>query len=85
MDENKRTYYDKDGKSYVFEEIMTFHVDEIGKTFLAYTVNDDNVSENIDVNLVEILNMDSDKPTFKKIDDEDINLVIEVFNSLLEQ
>ncbi len=85
MDENKRTYYDKDGKSYVFEEIMTFHVDEIGKTFLAYTVNDDNVSENVDVNLVEILNMDSDKPTFKKIDDEDINLVIEVFNSLLEQ
>ena len=85
MDENKRTYYDKDGKSYVFEEIMTFHVDEIGKTFLAYTVNDDNVSENIDVNLVEILNMDSDKPTFKKIDDEDMNMVIEVFNNLLEQ
>ena len=85
MDENKRTYYDKDRKSYVFEEIMTFHVDEIGKTFLAYTVNDDNVSENVDVNLVEILNMDSDKPTFKKIDDEDMNMVIEVFNNLLEQ
>lgn len=85
MINNKKVYYDESGKSYEFQEIMTFHIDEINKSFLAYTVNDDKISDNVDVNLVEIVNMNSDKPYVKKIDDQDVNTVINVFNNMLEQ
>jgi len=80
----KKTIIGPLGEEITVEEIMTFKVEELNKTFLAYTVNDDGISPNALVNLVEVIGIDTDKPAVSKITDQEVPIVTEVFTRLLE-
>ena len=82
--ENKKIVYLSDGTKIEIEEIMSFKIDEINKTFIAYTINDDKTSEEVEVNLVEIVGYDTEKPTLKTIDEKDFKLVENTFRELLK-
>lgn len=82
--ENKKIVYTTDNKKIEIREIMSFNIDLINKNFVAYTINDDGISEDVEVNLVEVIDYDKEKPIIKKIEANELELVTDVFNKLLK-
>lgn len=82
--ENIKVYNDQNGNQIKLEEISTFSIDELNKTFLAYTINDDGVSNQVQVRFVELLGVETDHPVIKPVEDYDAPLVVETFNAMVD-
>lgn len=80
----KKMYIDENGNKIVLEEVMTFEIEELGKSYLAFTVNDDGKSDNVCVNLVELFSDDDDNLHIKKIEPNEENAVKFVFTKLMQ-
>ena len=80
----KKVYIDQNGNKIVLEEIMTFEIEELGKRYLAFTVNDNGTSDNVCVNLVELFSANDNNLHIKKIESNEENIVKYVFQRLMQ-
>lgn len=80
--EYKKTVYDKDGKPIVIEELLTFKIEELNKTFIAFTINDDDSEPTATINLLQIVDENTNHPKIYSIDKKDEKFVVEVFNKI---
>lgn len=78
-----KTYIDENGNKIVLEEIMTFEIQELGKKYMAFTINDDGKSNDVCVNLVELVGDDINNLHIKKIEEQEEELVKSIFSSML--
>ena len=80
----KKVYIDQSGNKIVLEEIMTFEIEELGKRYLAFTVNDNGTSDNVCVNLVELFSANDNSLHIKKIESNEEDVVKSVFERLIQ-
>ena len=77
--DNKTYVYKENGEEIVIEIILSFEVEELNKKYIAYTLNDDGVSDNVAVFISEY-----DGNTIKDISNDDAELVLEYYNAAKE-
>ena len=82
--ENTKVYTDENGNQIKLEEISTFKIEELNKVYLAYTINDDGTSSNVQIRFVELLGSETDHPVIKPVEDYDAALVVETFNAMVD-
>ena len=70
----------ENGEDIVIDILFSFEVEELQKRYIAYTLNDDGVSENVVVLLSEI----DQNNHIKDIYEEDKDLVFEAYNTAKE-
>lgn len=80
---NRLTVDREDGGIVTIDVIMGFEIEELGKKYVAYTLNDNGEDEDVDVLISEI-----DDHSMKSIPDEEINIVLQYYEeakSLIEE
>jgi len=77
--ENKTYVYKETGEEIEIEIILSFKVEELNKSFIAYTLNDDGESENVPVFISEY-----DGKTIKDIKDEEAEEVLKYYEAAKE-
>ena len=77
--ENKTYVYKETGEEIEIEVILSFKVEELNKSFIAYTLNDDGESENVPVFISEY-----DGKTIKDIKDEEAEEVLKYYEAAKE-
>ena len=77
--DNKTYVYKESGEEIEIEIILSFKVEELNKSFIAYTLNDDGESENIPVFISEY-----DGKTIKDIKDEEAEEVLKYYEAAKE-
>ena len=70
----------ENGEDIVIDILLSFEVEELQKKYIAYTLNDDGVSENVVVLISEI----DQNNHIKDIYEEDKDLVFEAYNTAKE-
>ena len=70
----------ENGENITIDVLMSFHVDELQKKYIAYTLNDDGVSEDVMVFISEI----DENNHIKDIYEEDKDLVFQAFDAAKE-
>lgn len=83
IDTGVRIFMDENGNKLKLEVIEDFRIEQNGKNYIAYSVNDDGSTDKVKVNFMELINIDT-TPGVKPVDPEDVQLVIDSFNKLLE-
>lgn len=71
----------EDGSILTIEILIGFKVEEYDKQYVAYTLNDDNVSETVNVFINEI-DYSGDKPRISGIKEEEKERVIAIYNEI---
>ncbi len=77
--ENKTYVYKETGEEIEIKIILSFKVEELNKSFIAYTLNDDGESENVPVFISEY-----DGKTIKDIKDEEAEEVLKYYEAAKE-
>lgn len=77
--ENKTYVYKETGEEIEIEIILSFKVEELNKSFIAYTLNDDGESENVPVFISEY-----DGKTIKDIKDEEAEEALKYYEAAKE-
>ena len=77
--ENKTYVYKETREEIEIEIILSFKVEELNKSFIAYTLNDDGESENVPVFISEY-----DGKTIKDIKDEEAEEVLKYYEAAKE-
>ena len=81
--DNVREYIDENGNKITVEVIETFRLPNLNKSFMAYTLNDDGISQKVTVRFAELLDVESNTPHIKAVDDNDVEAVQTAFKTLL--
>ena len=79
MIENKTYVYKENGEEIAIEIILSFNIEELNKSYIAYTLNDDGQSDNVAVFISEY-----DGKNIKDIANDEANLVLEYYNAAKE-
>lgn len=79
MIENKTYVYKENGEEIAIEVILSFNIEELNKSYIAYTLNDDGQSDNVAVFISEY-----DGKNIKDIANDEANLVLEYYNAAKE-
>ena len=79
MIENKTYVYKENGEEIAIEIILSFNIEELNKSYIAYTLNDDGKSDNVAVFISEY-----DDKNIKDIANDEANLVLEYYNAAKE-
>ncbi len=71
--------YKENGEPIKIEVILSFRIDKINKDYVVYTINDDNVQENVAVIISEI---DQETHKIKSILPEEKDIVMEYYEQV---
>lgn len=77
---NKVVVTRENGEDIVIDILLSFEVEELHKRYIAYTLNDDGVSENVVIMISEI----DDNNHIVDVYEEDKDLVFEAYNAAKE-
>lgn len=77
--DNKTYVYKENGEEIAIEIILSFVVEELNKSYIAYTLNDDDNSDTVPVFISEY-----DGKNIKEISNDDADLVLEYYNAAKE-
>ena len=78
---NAKTFKFEDGTELTFEILINFKVEELDKEYIAYTLNDDNVSETVKVMINEVV-YNGDVPELRGSPEEEKESVIAIYNGI---
>lgn len=78
---NSLTVKNENGEEITLEIILNFKIEEYGKNYVAYTLNDDGVSETVNVCISEIEYLE-DVPFVKSIPEEEVPTVVAFYNHI---
>ena len=78
---NAKTFRFEDGNELTVEILIGFKVEELNKEYIAYTLNDDNVSDTVKVMINEVV-YNGDVPELRGIPEEEKERVIEIYNGV---
>ena len=79
MIENKTYVYKENGEEITIEIILSFNIEELNKSYIAYTLNDDGQSDNVAVFISEY-----DGKNIKDIANDEAKIVLEYYNAAKE-
>ena len=77
--DNKTYVYKQTGEEIIIEIILSFKVEELNKSYIAYTLNDDNESDSVPVFISEY-----DGKTIKNIRDDEAETVLKYYEAAKE-
>ena len=80
---NVITVKDHEGKDIKIEILTTFSIEKLNKNYIIYTLNDDGVSEDVNLLINEYV-VENDQPKIVPIPKEETNMVLAVYNTLRE-
>jgi len=69
------------GQEITIEILLNFKIEELNKEYVVYTINDDNVSEEVDMIISEIY-YENNIPKIKSIDEDEKEMVILFYNDI---
>lgn len=75
---NNKITIDNNGIPTTIEIILNFKVEELNKNYIAYCLNDDNVSEEVTICISEI-DLDSNPPKIMDIKPEEMEAVLNFY------
>lgn len=78
--DNKVVVYRENGDPINIELILSFKVDQLNKTYVAYTLNDDGVSEDVPLFISEY-----DGTTIRSISPDESKIVLERYEELKKE
>lgn len=78
---NLMTVTNEENEDLEIEILIGFQIDSIGKEYIAYTINDDCISETVPVAISEI-EYENGKPKIVPIKDEEKEMVLMFYNSI---
>lgn len=79
---NNIVTYKTENNDFITVELLTkFSVEKIGKEYVAYTINDDGVSDNVNVFISE-LEYDGETPKVVQIKEDEAEMVLMFYNSI---
>ncbi len=73
---------DESGKEVLIDIIMNFKIEELGKEYIVFTVNDDGVSEKVNVSIAELKHNAEGIPSLGLIPKAEMNVVLSFYDSL---
>ena len=73
---NKVTYDRENGETITVEIILSFKIEEYNKQYIAYTLNDNGIDEDVDVLISEVENN-----KIKSIPNDEIKTVLEYYEN----
>ncbi len=80
---NVITVKDHEGNDIKIEILTTFSIEKLNKNYIIYTLNDDGVSEDVNLLINEYV-VENDQPKIVPIPKEETNMVLAVYNTLRE-
>lgn len=78
---NVMTCYGENNELITIEILLKFGIEKIGKNYVAYTINDDGVSDNVNVYISEI-EYENDVPRVVPIKEDEAEMVLSFYNSI---
>ena len=69
------------GQKITIEILLNFKIEELNKEYVVYTINDDNVSEEVDMIISEIY-YENNIPKIKSIAEDEKEMVILFYNDI---
>ena len=78
---NVMTITNEENETLEIEVLVGFKIESIGKEYIAYTVNDDYISEKVPVMISEI-DYENEIPKIVPIKDEEKEMVLMFYNSI---
>lgn len=81
MDNNIREVINEVGQSVKIEIIGRFRIAEVDREYIIYTLNDDNISDEVIV-LIAQVKIENSKMKLLSIPDKERNMVVAFFNSI---
>ena len=78
---NIATYRNENNELITVEVLILFNIEKTGKSYVAYTINDDGISENVNVFISEI-EYNGDVPRIVPIKEDEAEMVLMFYNSL---
>ena len=78
---NVVTYRTENNELITVEVLAGFNIEKIGKNYVAYTINDNKVSENVNIYISEI-DYDGETPKIVPIKEDEAEMVLMFYNSI---
>lgn len=69
------------GQEITIEILLSFKIEELNKQYVVYTINDDNISEDVSVIISEIY-YENNIPKIKSINEDEKEMVILFYNDI---
>lgn len=79
MIKNAMTVYDDKGNKIEVEVVASFKIKEYNKEYIIYTLNDDGVSETVNMYISQV-DFSSNPPKFTSIPEEEIKMVLSYYD-----
>lgn len=81
---NATTIINELGQEITIEILISFSIEEYNKNYVAYTINDDGISENVQICISEIIYSEDGLPSLVSIPEEEKELVLIFYNNIKE-
>lgn len=78
---NIKEVINENNEKITIEILIGFKIEELNKEYIAYTINDNNIDEEIDVCISEIIYID-DKPYINSIEENEAEKVLLFYETL---
>lgn len=82
---NTKTVINELGKEITVEILIGFSIEEYNKNYIAYTINDDGVSESVQVCISEIKYDETGLPKIVSIPDDEKEMVLIFYNNIKDK
>ena len=78
---NVITVKDSNNQDMIVELLFNFKIDKLGKEYMVYTINDDNVSETVNIFISEV-EYENNIPKIVPIKDDEKEMVLMFYDSI---